>query len=74
MKEYKIDSVIDCVPAISEVLVNVVIEFEEKDYELEIKLRMIYQNEKGEYLVLGQKNGEWKFMESFFFHKIESLM
>ena len=42
-----------------------------KGIETEIKLRMIYQNEKGENLVFGQEGGQWKFIDSFFFHKIE---
>ena len=71
LKEYELISVEDCVPAITEVMVNVKFEFEQQDFETEIKLRMIYQNEKGENLVFGQSGGEWKFIDSFFFHKIE---
>lgn len=71
LKEYKILSVIDCAPAVSEIMVNIVFEFEQRNLETEIKLRMIYQNEKGENMILGQKNGVWKFISSFFFHKIE---
>ncbi|MBB6004288.1 hypothetical protein [Arcicella rosea] len=73
LKAYEIKRIIDIAPAISEVYLNVIIEYAQKDYELEIKLRMIYQNEKGDTLVIGQKNGEWKFIDSFFFHKIEYL-
>ncbi|WP_367914782.1 hypothetical protein [Leadbetterella sp. DM7] len=74
LREYRIISVIDCNPAISEVLVNVIVEFEGRNYEVEIRLRMICQNEKVDGVILGQKNGEWKFISSFFFHKIELLM
>jgi hypothetical protein len=71
LKKFEIKTIIDCAPAISEVFVDVQFEFEQHDYEIEIKLRMIYQNKEGGTLVLGQDNGEWKFIESFFFHKIE---
>lgn len=71
LKEYKIISIEDCAPAITELMINVKFEFEQKDFETEIKLRMIYQNENGENLVFGQEGGEWKFIDSFFFHKIE---
>lgn len=71
LKEYKIISIEDCAPAITELMINVKFEFEQKDFEIEIKLRMIYQNDNGENLVFGQEGGEWKFIDSFFFHKIE---
>ncbi len=71
LQEYQIESIEDCAPAITEVMVNVKFVFEENVFQIEIKLRMIYQNENGENLVFGQEGGEWKFIESFFFHKIE---
>lgn len=71
LKGFEITSVDDCAPAITEVMVAVKYEFEDKDFETEIKLRMIYQNEKGENLIFGQDGGQWKFIDSFFFHKIE---
>lgn len=71
LKGYELISIEDCAPAITEVIVNVKFEFEQQDFETEIKLRMIYQNEKGENLVFGQSDGEWKFIDSFFFHQIE---
>ncbi len=71
MKRFEITAIEDSVPAITEVMITVQFEFEQKDYETEIKLRMIYQNEKGENLVFGQAGGQWKFVDSFFFHKIE---
>ncbi len=71
LKRFEITSVEDCAPAITEVMITVKYEFEHKDFETEIKLRMIYQNEKGENLVFGQEGGQWKFIDSFFFHKIE---
>ncbi len=71
LKWFEITSVEDCAPAITEVMVNVKYEFEQKEFETEIKLRMIYQNEKCENLVFGQEGGQWKFIDSFFFHKIE---
>ncbi len=73
LKEYRIISIDDCAPAITEVLIKVKFEFEGTDFEKEIKLRLIYQDETGETLSFGQKGGEWKFIDSFFFHKIEHL-
>jgi hypothetical protein len=56
------------------VLIKAKFEFERADFEKEITLRMIYQDEAGETLTFGQKGGEWKFIDSFFFHIIESPM
>lgn len=71
LKSFEIDKIIDCAPAISEVYLKVKLEYLQKEYELDIRMRMIYQDESGKSLVLGQENGKWKFIESFFFHKIE---
>lgn len=71
LKSFKITSVEDYAPAITEVMITVKFEFERKNFETEIKLHMIYQNEKGENLIFGQEGGQWKFIDSFFFHKIE---
>lgn len=71
LKEFEITSIEDCTPAITEVMVNIKYEFEQRNFETEIKLRMIYQNENGANLVFGQEGGQWKFIDSFFFHKIE---
>lgn len=71
LKGFEIISIEDCAPAITEVMINVNYEFEQKVFETEIKLRMIYQNEKGENLVFGQDGGQWNFIDSFFFYKIE---
>lgn len=71
LKSFEILSVVDCAPAISEVYLKVYIEYLQKEYDFEIKMRMIYQDENGKSMVLGQNGGEWKFIDSFFFHKIE---
>lgn len=70
--DYKITKLVDCTPAISEVTIEVIIEYEGKMHEESITLRMIYQGLKGETLILGDKNGQWKFIESFFY-RLESI-
>lgn len=74
LKGYELISIEDCAPAITEVNVKVQIKFGQKDFNLEIKLRMLYQNDQGENLIFGEPGGEWKFIDSFFFSKIEYLM
>lgn len=69
--EYRISSIEDCSPAISEVYFIVIFEYRNKIYEKKIKMRMIYQNENGDYMILGQVGGNWKIIDSFFFHEIE---
>jgi len=71
LKWFEITSVKDCAPAITEIMIVVKYEFEQEEFETEIKLRMIYQNENGENLVFGQEGGQWKFIDSLFFDKIE---
>jgi hypothetical protein len=70
--DYKLTKLVDCTPAISEVTIEVIIEYEGKMHEESITLRMIYQGLKGETLILGDKNGQWKFIESFFY-RLESI-
>jgi hypothetical protein len=71
LNNFRLISVTDCTPAISEVHFWVEFEYKNQKFETEIKLRMIYQNNNGDILVLGQKNGDWKFIDSIFFSKIE---
>lgn len=73
LRSFEILSVEHQSPAIAEVKVKTVILFNECEYVKEILLRMLYQNEQGENMVYGQADGVWKYMDSFFFHKIEML-
>ncbi|WP_407517516.1 hypothetical protein [Elizabethkingia anophelis] len=73
LKSFEILSVEHQAPAIAEVKVKVIVLFNETDYVKEIVLRMLYQNEQGENMVYGQIGGIWKYMDSFFFHKIDML-
>lgn len=72
LNSYKINSIEDCAPAISEVIIVVTYEFENQKFETEIKFRMIYKNENGESMIFGQEGGQWKFIDNFFFQKIQS--
>lgn len=72
LKDYAITNIKDCSPAITEVTLSVEIIYEEKEYNKEITLRLIYDGLNGEILVFGDKGGQWKFIESFF-HKIDYL-
>ena len=60
--DYKIIKVVDCSPAISEITIIFSFEIENKIQEKEITIRFIYGNEKGEILIMGDKNGQWKFL------------
>lgn len=69
--DYKLENINDCSPAISEITINCKIEFNAKEYEKKFKLRFIYGNEMGEILIIGDKNGQWKFLD--FLTQIEYL-
>lgn len=71
LREYKLISIEDCAPAVSEIMVKIKFQYQEEDIDTIIKLRMIYQNDEGESMVFGQKGGNWKFIDSCFFHQIE---
>lgn len=70
---FEILSVEHQAPAIAQVVVKVAVFFNNIEYSKEILLRMIYQNEQRENMVYGQNGGIWRYMDSFFFHKIEML-
>ncbi|MCW3074626.1 MAG: zinc chelation protein SecC [Flaviaesturariibacter sp.] len=65
---YKILKVVDCVPAISEVFVSTTILSNEQTFEKEIKLRLIYEDNQGSTLILGEPGGSWTFIEDFFYN------
>ena len=69
--DYSIEKVVDCAPAISEVTIKCKIESKEKIYEKSFTLRFIYGNENGEILIIGDKDGQWKFLD--FLTQIEYL-
>lgn len=60
--DYKIIKVVDCSPAISEITIIFSFEIENKTQEKEITIRFIYGNERGDILIIGDKNGQWKFL------------
>lgn len=66
LKDYSITNIKDCSPAITEVTLSVDILFEEKEYNKQITLRLIYNGPDDEILVFGDQGGQWKFIESFF--------
>lgn len=70
--DYKIAKVIDCSPAITEVSLTTIIEYDGKHHDKEITLRFIYEGSKGEILIFGDTGGQWKFIENFF-HQIEYI-
>jgi len=70
--DYKIVKVVDCSPAISEITLATLIEYDNKHYDKQIILRFIYGGKNGEILIFGDKDGQWKFIENFF-HQIEYL-
>ena len=70
--DYKIIKITDCSPAISEIILMVTIDYENKKFNKQFTLRFIYQDSNGNILIFGDRNGLWKFIESFF-HQIEYI-
>jgi hypothetical protein len=70
--DYRIINVKDFVPAISEVTLELALEVQNKNRNLELTLRLIYEDDEGQLMVHGEIGGCWKFMEHFFY-KIEQL-
>jgi hypothetical protein len=70
--DYKIIKTTDCSPAITEVILMISIEYENKRYNKHLTLRFIYEDSNGDILIFGDKNGRWKFIENFF-HQIEYI-
>lgn len=73
LKTFEIVSVEHQAPAIAQVVAKVLVSFNNIEYSKEILLRMLYQSEQRENVVYGQTGGTWRYMDSFFFHKIEML-
>lgn len=69
---YEIQNIKDCSPAISEVSLRVDFNYKNVNYTKEITLRMMYQDAKGDNMVIGEAGGEWKYFPSFF-HEIEFI-
>lgn len=73
LKEFSIIKIEDCSPAITEVTLNTIVEYDGKDHALELVLRFIYKGKNDdEILIFGDKGGQWRFIHSFF-NKIEFL-
>lgn len=70
--DYKIVKITDCSPAITEVILAVTIEHDNKQHDKEITLRFIYDGPKGEILIFGDTGGQWRFIENFF-HQIQYI-
>lgn len=70
--DYKIVKVVDCSPAITEVTLAMTIEHDSKQHDKEITLRFIYDGPKGEILIFGDTDGQWRFIENFF-HQIQYI-
>lgn len=70
--DYKIVAIKDCSPAISEITLSTTIEHDKKLHEKQLVLRFIYEGNKGEILIFGDKGGQWRFIENFF-HQIEYI-
>lgn len=69
---YKIIKIVDCAPAITEVTLATIIEYDNKLYDKEITLRFIYDSDNAEILIFGDEGGQWRFIENFF-HQIEYI-
>jgi len=65
--DYKITKINDWSPAISEVTISVTFEYENKQYEKKITLRLIYEGINREILIIGDKGGQWKYIENFYY-------
>lgn len=66
--DYKIVKITDCSPAISEITLSTTFRHDNKRHEKQLVLRFIYEGNKGEILIFGDKGGRWRFIENFFHH------
>ena len=64
---FKIKSVRDEAPAISEITMNIVYELNDEKKSKEIVLRMICKAEDGEMGMNGKENMTWEFIDNFFY-------
>lgn len=72
LTDYKIIKVVDCSPVITEVSLDLSIEYENMQYSKQISLRFIYQGLNNEILVFGDTGGQWRFIDMLF-NQIEYL-
>jgi hypothetical protein len=67
---FAITEIKDCAPAVTEVYLDVEFEYESNVYKRNVKLRFIFEDEKGDTLIIGDKKGRWGYLD-FFFSDIE---
>lgn len=65
--DYKIASIKDCSPAITEITLMTVIEYDNKKKDKQITLRFIYEGNDNEILIFGDIGGKWKIIENSFY-------
>lgn len=65
--DYSITQIKDCSPAITEVTLFLLIENKGKHHEKNVTLRFIYKDQHNKMLIFGDKGGQWKFIENFFY-------
>lgn len=68
LKEFKIISIKDEVPAISVINVNIKYQIDEVKMEKEITIRMICKSESGQTAINGQENIIWSFINEFMYN------
>ncbi len=72
LKDYVIKNIKDCAAGTTEVTLSVDVIHKEKEYNKEITLRLLYSGLNREFLIFGDKNGQWKILEKVFY-KIDNI-
>lgn len=60
---YRIINIEDKAPVISEVYIDVIIEYDNQKFQKQLKFRMIYEGEK---IIHGDKGGQWKIVTGYY--------
>jgi len=69
--DFEIVKIVDCAPVISEVTMNISVLFDDKTFNKEITIRLIFEDEGG-IVINGDNHGKWEFLE-FLFFQIETI-
>ncbi len=67
LKSYEISKIDDKSPAISEITLNVVYEYNNQEISKSITLRFICESDDGKILMIGDENCIWRFIDNFFY-------
>jgi hypothetical protein len=63
LKNYKLISIDDKAPVISEVTIELFIEEDNKEFSINVVFRLMYESVDGETVTFGDSGGQWKFFD-----------